>query len=87
MAVMMSRFCRLWLLEKLLFCSTIFSSSSISSLCRSACINDLTATDTDSGFLHSGRAVDTTWSMSWRLNWFCSVRTLDHSSGSMRSTM
>lgn len=41
--------------------STIFSSSSISSACRSACMKALTATDTLSGFLHSGSAVDTTW--------------------------
>ena len=60
MAVMMSRFCRLWLLEKEEFCSTIFSSSSMSSACRPACMNALTATDTCSGFLLSGSAVDTT---------------------------
>ena len=60
MAVMMSRFCRLWLLEKEEFCSTIFSSSSISSACSPACMKLFTATDTCSGFLLSGRAVDTT---------------------------
>ncbi len=60
MAVMMSRFCRLWLLEKEEFCSTIFSSSSISSAWRPACMKLFTATDTCSGFLDSGSAVDTT---------------------------
>ena len=60
MAVMMSRFCRLWLLEKEEFCSTIFSSSSMSSACRPACMKLFTATDTCSGFLLSGSAVDTT---------------------------
>ena len=62
MAVMMSRFCRLWLLEKEEFCSTIFSSSSMSSACRPACMKLFTATDTCSGFLLSGSAVDTTCS-------------------------
>ncbi len=54
------RACRLWLLEKDEFWSTIFSSSSMSSACRLAAMNAFTATDTCSGFLLSGSAVDTT---------------------------
>lgn len=86
MAVRMSRFCRLGLPLKALFWSTIFSSSSISSWGRSAVMNAFTVTDTCSGFLLSGSAVDTTWSMSCRRNWFSGVSTFSHSSGSMRST-
>jgi hypothetical protein len=52
--------CRLWLLENEDVCSTIFSSSSMSSAWRLAAMNAFTATDTCSGFLLSGRAVDTT---------------------------
>lgn len=74
------------LLEKALFCSTIFSSSSISSPGRSAVMNAFTVTDTWSGFLDSGRAVETTWSMS-ALRWaFSAVSTCAQSAGSMRST-
>ena len=52
--------CRLWLLENEDVCSTIFSSSSMSSAWRLAAMNAFTATDTCSGFLLSGRAVETT---------------------------
>ena len=52
----------------------------------SAVMNALTVTDTCSGFLLSGRAVDTTWSMSWRRCWFSSARTCAQRSTSMRST-
>ena len=60
MAVMMSRFCRLWLLEKEEFCSTIFSSSSMSSPWRPALMKLLTATLTCSGLRLSGSAVELT---------------------------
>ena len=60
MAVMMSRFCRLWLLEKEEFCSTIFSRSSMSSPWRPALMKLLTATLTCSGLRLSGRAVELT---------------------------
>ena len=60
LSLALSRTCRLWLLEKDEFWSTIFSSSSMSSACRLACMKAFTATDTCSGFLLSGSAVDTT---------------------------
>jgi len=76
MAVMMSRFCRLWLLEKDEFCSTIFSSSSMSSACRLAVMKLFTATLTCSGFLLSGRAVDTTCSSGDRFRRASAVSTI-----------
>jgi len=86
MAVRMSRFCRFRLSENSEFCSTIFSSSSISSLGRSAVMKALTVVDTTSGFLVSGRATCTTASTSCRRCSFSSVRTVAHSSRSCRST-
>eukprot|EP00965_Chrysotila_dentata_P160908 5313395-Pleurochrysis_carterae.AAC.1 len=56
MAVRISRFCRLRLSENSELCSTIFSSSSMSSLGRSAVMKALTVVDTTSGFFVSGSA-------------------------------
>ena len=82
----MSRFCKLGLLLNALFCSTIFSSSSMSSCGISAVMNALTVTDTCSGFLLSGSAVDTTWSMRLRRCGLSSASTCAQRSTSMRST-
>ena len=87
MAVIMSRFCRLWLLANdELAIRTIFSSSSISSDCSPAAMNALTATETCSGLRHSGSAVETTWSTRGLRPSDPSASTLAHSSASARST-
>jgi len=57
MAVRISRFYRFLLLAKSELCSTILSSSSISSFGMSASMNAFTVVETSSAFLVSGRAV------------------------------
>ena len=75
-----------WSLKREFSSSTIFSSSSMSSLGRSAVMKALTVTETSSGSCVSLSAVCTTWSMSWRRYLFSGSSTKVQRSESLRPT-